>query len=41
VFNLLNANTVLTEVTTIGSTLGRVSDTIRPRVVRVGAKVAF
>ncbi|HYU77792.1 MAG TPA: hypothetical protein VEK56_02335, partial [Vicinamibacterales bacterium] len=40
-YNLLNANTVLTEVTTVGPNLGQVSQTIPPRVVRVGAKLAF
>ncbi len=41
VFNVMNTNTILTEVTTIGSNLGRVSDTVRPRIVRIGAKFAF
>ena len=39
--NVFNVNTVLTEVTTIGSSLGRVSRTINPRVVRVGGKFTF
>jgi hypothetical protein len=41
VYNVLNANTVLTEVTTVGSSLGVVSATINPRVVRVGGKFTF
>ena len=40
-YNLTNANSVLSEITTIGSTLGRVSSTINPRIVRIGAKVDF
>ena len=40
-FNLLNSNTVLSEVTTIGANLGNVSQTISPRVVRVGGKFSF
>ncbi len=40
-YNLLNANTVLTEVTTVGPNLGQVSQTINPRLVRVGGKVSF
>jgi len=40
-FNLTNANTILTEVTTIGSNLGSVSQTISPRVVRLGGKFSF
>jgi hypothetical protein len=40
-YNLLNANTVLTEVTTFGSNLGRVSATINPRLVRIGGKLSF
>jgi hypothetical protein len=40
-YNLTNTNTVLSEITTIGSTLGRVSSTINPRIVRIGAKVDF
>jgi hypothetical protein len=40
-YNLLNANTVLTEVTTIGTSLGNVSQTINPRLLRVGGKVSF
>jgi hypothetical protein len=40
-YNLLNANTVLTEVTTVGPNLGTVSATINPRLVRVGGKVTF
>jgi hypothetical protein len=41
VYNVLNANTILTEVTTVGSSLGVVSATINPRLVRVGGKFTF
>ncbi|HYU78828.1 MAG TPA: TonB-dependent receptor, partial [Vicinamibacterales bacterium] len=41
VYNVLNSNTVLTEVTTIGTSLGRVSETINPRLVRLGGKLNF
>jgi hypothetical protein len=41
IFNLTNTNTVLTEVTTIGGSLGNVSDTVNPRLVRVGGKLTF
>jgi hypothetical protein len=40
-YNLLNANTVLAEVTTVGPNLGTVSATINPRLVRVGGKLTF
>jgi hypothetical protein len=40
-YNLLNANTILTEVTTFGPSLGNVSQTINPRLVRLGGKVSF
>jgi len=40
-YNLFNVNTVLSEVTTIGTSLGTVSSTINPRLIRVGVKVAF
>ncbi|MBI2833336.1 MAG: TonB-dependent receptor [Acidobacteria bacterium] len=40
-YNVLNRNTVLDEVTTIGPSLGRVSATINPRLVRIGGKVTF
>ncbi len=40
-YNLTNANTVLTDVTTIGPNLGVVSRTINPRVARVGGKLTF
>ncbi len=40
-YNLLNVNTVLSEVTTIGPNLGVVSATINPRLVRLGGKVSF
>ena len=36
-----HTNAVLSEITTIGSTLGRVSSTINPRIVRIGAKMDF
>jgi hypothetical protein len=41
VYNVSNANTILTEVTTVGSSLGVVSATINPRLVRVGGKFTF
>ncbi|MGH9321896.1 MAG: hypothetical protein ACRD3V_18670, partial [Vicinamibacteria bacterium] len=41
VYNLFNANTVLGEVTTLGPSLGRVSTTINPRLIRFGAKLNF
>jgi outer membrane receptor protein involved in Fe transport len=41
IYNLTNANTVLAEVTTFGSSLGRVSATINPRILKFGAKVEF
>ena len=40
-YNLTNANTVLAEVTTLGSSLGRVSATINPRILKFGAKMEF
>ena len=40
-YNLLNRNTILSEVTTVGSSLGNVSSTINPRVVRIGGKFTF
>ncbi|HYU78065.1 MAG TPA: TonB-dependent receptor [Vicinamibacterales bacterium] len=40
-YNLFNANTILADVTTIGTSLGRVSNTLSPRLVRLGAKVDF
>jgi hypothetical protein len=40
-YNLLNVNTVLSEVTTWGSSLGNVSATYNPRLVRVGGKISF
>jgi hypothetical protein len=40
-YNLFNANTILADVTTVGSSLGQVSETIRPRVIRLGGKLAF
>jgi len=41
VYNLFNANTVLGDVTTWGSSLGRISETINPRIARIGVKVNF
>lgn len=41
VFNVLNGNSVLSEVTTVGATLGRPSSILPPRVVRFGIAVAF
>ena len=40
-YNLLNANTVISQVTTIGTSLGQVSDTLGPRLVKVGGKFSF
>jgi hypothetical protein len=41
VFNLLNANHVLEQNEGIGSTLGRPSRILAPRIVRVGFSVNF
>ncbi|HSL20010.1 MAG TPA: TonB-dependent receptor [Vicinamibacterales bacterium] len=41
VYNVLNVNTVLNQNNTVGSSLGVVSATINPRVVRVGGKLSF
>ncbi|MBI3491692.1 MAG: TonB-dependent receptor [Acidobacteria bacterium] len=41
IFNLLNANPVLAQNEAIGSTLGRPSRILAPRIVRVGATVKF
>jgi len=41
VFNLLNANHVLLMNEAIGSTLGRPSRILTPRIVRLGATVRF
>ncbi len=41
IYNVLNANTVLTDVTTIGTSLGNVSGTINPRLLRLGGKLNF
>lgn len=41
VFNLLNANHVLAQNEAIGSTLGRPSRVLTPRIVRFGATVRF
>lgn len=40
-YNLMNVNTVLSEVTTLGSSLGVVSSTINPRLIRLGLKASF
>jgi hypothetical protein len=40
-YNLLNANTVLQEVTSVGPSLGQVSQTMNPRLIRIGGKVGF
>ena len=40
-YNIFNANTVLGDVTTVGASLGAVSTTINPRLMRIGAKVGF
>lgn len=41
VFNLLNENSALQEVETIGTALGRISQNIDGRLVRLGAKFSF
>jgi hypothetical protein len=41
VFNVLNANHVLAQTEAIGSTLGRPSRILTPRIVRLGATVRF
>ena len=41
VFNLLNANHVLLQLETIGSTLGRPSRILSPRVIRFGVTARF
>jgi hypothetical protein len=41
IFNLLNANHVLAQTTAIGSTLGRPSRVLAPRIVRFGATIRF
>jgi hypothetical protein len=40
-YNIFNANTILADVTTVGTSLGRVSNTLSPRLVRLGAKFDF
>lgn len=40
-YNLLNASTILTDVTTFGPSLGTISTTINPRMVRIGGKLNF
>lgn len=40
-YNLTNNNTILGDVTTIGSSLGVVSSTVNPRIVKFGAKFEF
>jgi hypothetical protein len=41
VFNVLNANHVLAQTEAIGSTLGRPSRILTPRIARLGATVRF
>ena len=41
IFNVLNANHVLLQLETIGSTLGRPSRILSPRVVRLGITARF
>ncbi|OLD17997.1 MAG: hypothetical protein AUJ01_08260 [Acidobacteria bacterium 13_1_40CM_3_65_5] len=41
IFNLLNANHVLAQTVAIGSTFGRPSRVLAPRIVRFGATVRF
>jgi hypothetical protein len=40
-FNLLNANHVLLQTTRVGSTLGRPSRILAPRIVRFGITARF
>ena len=40
-YNIFNANTVLRQTTTFGSRLGRVSEIINPRIIKIGAKFDF
>ena len=41
IFNLLNGNHVLAQTEAIGTTLGRPSRVLAPRIVRFGATVRF
>ena len=41
IFNALNVNPVLTQLTVYGPTLGNVSSILNPRVVRLGLTVQF
>lgn len=41
VYNVFNSGTVLAEVQTVGPSLGRVSETLGGRLIRLGAKVSF
>jgi hypothetical protein len=41
VYNVFNSGTVLAEVQTVGPSLGRVSDTLGGRLVRLGLKASF
>jgi hypothetical protein len=41
IYNLFNVNTVLREVTTWGSSLGTISSTYNPRLMRVGGRISF
>lgn len=40
-FNVLNANTVLSRVRTAGPTLGRIEEILVPRTLRIGARLSF
>jgi hypothetical protein len=40
-YNLTNTNTILADVTTVGSGLGMVSSTVNPRIVKFGGKIDF
>ena len=40
-YNIFNANTILTQATSRGAVYGNVSRTINPRVIRIGAKLNF
>jgi len=40
-FNILNANPVTAEVLTIGSALGRPTNVLNPRLMRLGVTIDF
>jgi hypothetical protein len=41
VYNILNENAALSQVTTIGPAFGRISSTVDGRLVRLGFKLLF